>query len=92
MPLFSIELRNSEYYVRDDDAEYDNTEAALSSGVHSAVRMAADEITRGRHNAAIEVTISRDDGIHLLSSVVAISVSPIITAKQIGSQGTSETD
>ena len=77
MPLFSIQLRNSEYYSRDDEAVHDSAEAALAAGVDSAMRMATDEIARGCRNAAIEVIVEQDDGARLLNSVVAISVSPL---------------
>ncbi|WP_237482858.1 DUF6894 family protein [Lichenibacterium dinghuense] len=80
MPLFSIQLRNSEFYARDDEAEHDSAEAALAAGVYSAMRMATDEIARGCRNAAIEVIVEQDDGAPLLNSVVAISVSPLIVA------------
>ena len=80
MPLFSIHLRNSKYYTRDDGAEHDSAEAALAAGVHSAMRMAADEIVDGCRSAAIEVAIEQDDGTRLLNSVVAISVSPLTMA------------
>lgn len=78
MPLFSIQLRNSGYHARDDEAEHDSAEAALAAGVHSAMRMATDEIVGGCSSAAIEVIVERDDGTRLLNSVVAISVSPLI--------------
>ncbi len=92
MPLFSIQLRNSKYIARDDHAEYDNAEAAFASGVHSAMRMAADEIVLGHRNAAIEVIIKRNDGMRLLNSVVSISVSPLIISKQLDSEGVLLTD
>ena len=72
MSLFFTQLRNSEYYARDDGSEHDSAEAALAAGVHSAMRMATDEVAGGRRSAAIEITIERNDGTRLLSSVVAI--------------------
>ncbi len=82
MSLFFIQLRNSEYYARDDGAEHVSAEAALAAGVHSAMRIATDEIATGCRSAAIEVTIERDDGTLLLNSVVAISVSPMLIAER----------
>lgn len=83
VPLFSIQLRNSAYYARDDAAEHDSAEAALAAGVHSAMRMLTDEIVGGCRNAAIDVVIERDDGTRLLNSVVAISVSSLIVADRL---------
>lgn len=82
MSLFFTQLRDSEYYARDDGAEHDSAEAALAAGVHSAMRIATDEIATGCRSAAIEVTIERNDGTCLLNSVVAISVSPMIMAEK----------
>ena len=92
MPLFSIRLRNSEYYSHDDNAEYDNAEAALASGVHSAMRMATDEIASGHRNAAIEIIIKGDDGMHLMNFVVAISVSPLMIDTELVSEHLRTTD
>lgn len=78
MPLLFIQARNSDYWIRDDGYEHASPEAALAKGIQSAVAMAADEIGRGRRSAAVEVIIEQGDGVHLLSSVVAISVSPLI--------------
>ena len=82
MPLFFIQLRNSEYYARDDGAEHDSAEAALAAGVHSAMRIATDEIAGGCRSTAIEIAIERNDGTRLLNSVVAISVSPMMLAEK----------
>ena len=90
MSLFFTQLRNSEYYARDDGSEHDSAEAALAAGVHSAMRMATDEVADGRCSAAIEITIEQNDGTRLLSSVVAISVSSmVITEKPIFDEGLS---
>lgn len=80
MPLLFIQARNSDFWVRDDGYEHASPEAALAKGIQSAVAMAADEIGRGRRSAAVEVIIEQGDGVRLLSSVVAISVSPLVLA------------
>ena len=82
MSLFFTQLRNSKYYARDDGTEHDTAEAALAAGVHSAMRLASDEIASGCRSAAIEITVERNDGKRLLHSVVAISVSPMIIAEK----------
>ncbi len=82
MSLFFTQLRNSKYYARDDGTEHDTAEAALAAGVHSAMRLASDEIASGCSSAAIEITVERNDGKRLLHSVVAISVSPMIMAEK----------
>ena len=82
MSLFFTQLRNSKYYARDDGTEHDSAEAALAAGVHSAMRLATDEIVGGCRSAAIEITVERNDGKRLLHSVVAISVSPMIMAEK----------
>ncbi len=82
MSLYFIQLRNSAYRARDDGAEHDSAEAALAAGVHSAMRMATDEIDTGRSSSAIEVTIELSDGTRVLNSVVAVSVSPMMIAEK----------
>ena len=82
MPMFFIHVRNSEFRSCDEGAKYDHPEAALASGVRSAVALVAEEINQGKRSAAAEISIERDDGTQALCSVVAISVSPMILAKQ----------
>ena len=82
MPLFFIHARNSEFHSRDEGAEYDHAEAAMASGVRSAVALIADEVNRGERSAAVEISIKREDGTQVLCSVVAVSVSPMILATQ----------
>ena len=81
MPLLFIHARNSTLQFRDEGVHYDGPEAALASGVRSAVAIAAEEIAGGQRSAAVEVVIERADGAQVLRSVVAISVSPLITAE-----------
>ena len=81
MPLFFIHARNSEFCARDDGVDHDTAEAALAAGVQSAIVMAGDEIGRGFRSAAIEVNVEGENGTHLLTSVVAISVSPLMAVK-----------
>ncbi len=77
MPLLFIHARNSEFCSRDEGAEYAHPEAAMVSGVRSAVALAADEVNRGERSAAIEISIEQEDGTQVLCSVVAVSVSPM---------------
>ena len=79
MPLLFIHARNSKFCSCDDGAEYDHPEAALASGVQSAITIIGDEINRGERNAAVEISIELEDGTCVLSSVVVLSVSPLIT-------------
>ena len=79
MPLLFIHARNSGLQFRDDGVHYDGPEAALASGVRGAMDIAAEEIAGGQRSAAVEVIIERADGAQVLRSVVAISVSPLIT-------------
>ena len=81
MPLLFIHVRNSEYCARDDGTECDTPEAALAQGIKGALRIAADEIGQGRHNTAIVVNVEQEDGTRLLTSVVAVSVSPLMAVQ-----------
>ena len=78
MPLLFIKLRNAEYLARDEGYEYENAEAALAAGTRSAINMASDEIDRGSRSAAVMINVEQEDGTRLLSSVVSVSVSPLI--------------
>ena len=78
MPLLFIRARNSEFASCDDGAEYDQPEVALALGVQSAIAIIADEVNRGERSAAVEISIASEDGTQVLSSVVALSVSPLI--------------
>ncbi len=78
MPRLFIHARNSEFASCDDGAEYDQPEVALALGVQSAISIIADEVNRGERSAAVEISIASEDGTQVLSSVVALSVSPLI--------------
>ncbi len=80
MPLLFIHAANSEFRSRDEGAEYDHPEAALASGVRSAIALIADELERGQRSAAVEISIEREDRTQVLRSVVAVSVSSMILA------------
>ncbi len=82
MPLLFIHATNSEFHSRDEGAEYDHPEAALASGVCSAIALIADEVGRGQRSAAIEISIERADRTQVLRSIVAVSVSPMILAER----------
>ena len=78
MPFLFITLRNSKYLARDDGNDYDTPEVALAFGARSAIDMASDEIERGNRNAAVMINVEQEDGTRLLSSVVSVSVSPLM--------------
>ena len=79
MPLLFIHATNSMFESRDEGAEYDLPEVAMALGVRSAITILADEIHQGERNAAVEISIEAEDGTQVLRSVVAVSVSPLIT-------------
>ena len=78
MTRLLIHATNSAFYACDDGAEYDRPEDALASGVRSAVALMADEINQGERSAAVEITVSLEDGTQMLRSIVALSVSPLM--------------
>ena len=78
MSLFFIRARNSKFCSRDEGAEYDRPEAALTSGVQSAITLMADEINQGEQSASVEISVEQEDGTQVLCSVVTISVSALI--------------
>ncbi len=80
MPQFFIQATNSEFRSRDDGAEYDHPDVAMASGIRSAIAFIADEVNRGRRSAAVEISIEGPNGVQVLRSVVAVSVSSMILA------------
>ena len=78
MPILFIRAVDSQFHFFDEGAEYHQPEAALASGVQSAMALAADEIAAGAQNAAIEISVEREDGTRILRSVVAVSVSTLM--------------
>lgn len=78
MPQFYIHAVDGEYDSRDDGADYDDPDQALTAGVRSALRIAADEIGDGRMATAVEISIEREDGSAVCRSVLALSVSPLL--------------
>ena len=81
MPKLVIHVLNSAFHSRDDGADYDRAEDALDAGVRSALGIITDEINGGRQSAAVDVCIEREDGTFALRSVVALSVSPLLTER-----------
>lgn len=81
MPLLFIHTQNSNYCARDEGAEFDTPEAALAHGVQGALSMATDEIGQGHQNTAVVVNVEQADGTRLLTSVVAVSVSPLMVGE-----------
>ena len=79
MPRLFIHATNGQFRSSDEGAEYDRPEAALAAGVRSAIAILADEVNGGERSAAVEISIEGEDGIQLLRSVVAVSVSPLIS-------------
>ena len=81
MPQFFIHAIDGEYNSRDDGAYYDNSEQALSAGVRSAIRIAADAIGSGRTATAVEISVEHEDGSAVCRSVLALSVSPLLVSE-----------
>ena len=79
MPRLFIHATNGQFHSCDEGADYDRPEAALAAGVRGAIAIIADEVNGGERSAAVEISIEGEDGIQLLRSVVAVSVSPLIS-------------
>ena len=82
MPLLFIKTLNSTFQSRDDGIDYDRPEDALAAGVNGALEIARDELQGGRQSAAVDVCIEQEDGKVVLHSVVAISISPLLTGAE----------
>ncbi len=82
MPRYSIRTTNSVFIGNDDEAVFDDPEDALMSGIQGAIEISADEIASGRPTSAVEVCVNDEDGRPLLRSVVALSVSPLLTDRR----------
>ena len=80
MPTLFIHAVNAEYQSRDEGANYDRPESALEIGIRAAVTMAGDEVLGGKRSSAVEVRIEREDGTPVLRSMVAVSVSPLLSS------------
>lgn len=80
MPTLFIHAVNAAFQSRDDGADYDHPENALEIGIRAAVTMASDEVLAGERSAAVEVRVEREDGTPVLRSVVAVSVSPLLSS------------
>ncbi|MEJ8630031.1 DUF6894 family protein [Sphingomonas sp. CFBP8993] len=78
MPKFFIHAIDSRLKTRDDGTEFDTSESALTSAIHSAAALAVDEIHKGQTNAAIEVRVERADGTPLRRAIVCMSVSSLL--------------
>jgi hypothetical protein len=78
MSLLFIHTHNSRFHACDDGSEYDQPEVALAMGLRSAIALVAEEVNQGKTSAAVEVSVKQADGIQLLRSVVAISVSSLM--------------
>ena len=83
MPMLFIDVQDAEFCTRDSGVEYDHPKIALAEGVQSAVAIAADQINHGERNVAIVVNVENEAGVRILSSVVAVSVSSLTTAKYV---------
>lgn len=84
MPLLYIRTVNSDFVSRDDGADYARPEDALAAGVHSAALIGVDEIAGGKPSTAVEVRVEGSDGAVLLRSMVAVSVSALMTDVSAG--------
>lgn len=80
MPYLFTRTLDGVFDSRDDGADYDSSNQALSAGVRSAIRIAADEIGDGRMATAVEISIEREDGGAVCRSVLALSVSPLLVS------------
>ena len=78
MPLLFINIRNSKFHSCDDGNQYNNPEDALVVGLQNAAALLADEVNRGECSAAIEISVEQKDGVRVLCSVMAISVSSMM--------------
>jgi hypothetical protein len=78
MSLLFIHTHNSSFHACDDGAEYDQPEMALAMGLRSALALIVEEVNQGKTSAAVEISVKQADGIQLLRSVVAISVSSLM--------------
>ena len=78
MPQLFIRTINADFDSRDEGASYDEPAAALRRAVQGGISIAGEEIARGRITSAIEVRIEQEDGVPVLRSVVAVSVSPLM--------------
>ena len=80
MPQLFIHTVSSTLACRDDGADYARPEDAMAVGVKSAIEIIEDEIVQeGRTSTAVEVCIEQEDGTVALRTVVAISVTPLLT-------------
>ena len=79
MPLLFITTLNASFQSKDEGVDYDRPEDALSAGVNGALEIARDEIIQGKKNVAVDVCIEQEDGKVILRSIVAVSVSPLLT-------------
>ena len=80
MPTLFIHAVNSELQSRDEGAHYDGPESALEVGIRAAITMVGDEVLAGKRSSAVEVRIEHEDGTPVLRSVVAVSVSPLLSS------------
>lgn len=77
---FTIHTRNSAFVMATELADAAHAEAALETGVRSAVMIAAEEIDNGLRGSAVEVTVADADGNAVRRVVVSILVAPLTLA------------
>lgn len=83
MSLFFLRTTNGKFVARDDGFDYERAEDALVIGVQGALQIAGDEMHRGGATCAVEVVVEDYDGVPVLRSVVAISVSCLMPDPRI---------
>ena len=79
MPRFVIHTTNSSFASYDSGADYDRPEEAMAMGVRSALEIIADEVHEGKASTGVEIRVEQEDGTPVLRTVVALSVSSLLT-------------
>jgi predicted transcriptional regulator len=75
MPRYRIRMINSKFESV-DDADHSSLEAARTSAISTAVKVAAEAVAGGEPNAAVEVEIYEDQTV-VARKLVTLSVSDL---------------
>jgi hypothetical protein len=78
MSALFIHVHNSKCHSRDEGGEYESPQAALAIGVRGAIAILSEEIIEGEISSAAEVSVRSANGLQILRSVVALSISPLL--------------
>jgi hypothetical protein len=79
MSALFIHVHDSKRHSCDEGDEYDNPQAALAIGVRGAIAILSEEIVSGKTNSAAEVSVRLANGSQILRSIVALSVSCLLS-------------